>query len=82
MRMFIFVLILIVCLYSCNLNNKDFGGFILSENPEYGYDLTLSYADTSVYHRWKDGSRSLQKGVFLKYIDKGKIDTIFCWEGV
>jgi len=60
---------------------KDYGGYILSENSEYGEDLTLSYSDTSAYHQWEDGSRSLQKGVFLKYIYNNKADTLFIWEG-
>lgn len=81
MRKLIIVLILLNGLYSCKIGIKDYGGYILSENPEYGENLTLSYADTSAYHQWEDGSRSLQKGVFLKYISSKKIDTLFIWEG-
>lgn len=81
MKKILIVLFFLVGFYSCKLGMKDYGGYTLSENPEYGEDLTLSYADTSAYHQWADGSRSLQKGVFLKYISSNKIDTIFCWVG-
>lgn len=81
MRKLIFILILLGSLYSCKMGIKDYGGYILSENPEYGEDLTLSYADTSVYHQWENGSRSKQNGVFLKYISSKKIDTLFIWVG-
>lgn len=81
MKKLIIVLFLLGSLYSCKMGIKDYGGYILSENPEYGENLTLSYADTFAYHQWEDGSRSLQKGVFLKYISSNKIDTLFIWEG-
>jgi hypothetical protein len=81
MRKLLIILFLLESLYSCKMNIKNYGGYILSENPEYGENLTLSYTDTSAYHQWEDGSRSLQKGVFLKYISNNKIDTLFIWEG-
>lgn len=80
MRKLIIVLFLLTCLYSCNMRTKDYGGYILSENPEYGENLIITYSDTSAYHHWDNGTRSLQKGVFLKYISKNKIDTLFIWE--
>lgn len=72
---------LLVCLTSCHFGVTDYGGYSLSENPEYGSDLIITYADTISYHQWDDGTRSLQKGVFLKYIYNNKIDTLFIWEG-
>ncbi len=81
MRKLVVILFLLGCLYSCKMRVKDYGGYILSENSEYGEDLTLSYSDTSAYHQWEDGSRSLQKGVFLKYIYNNKADTLFILEG-
>lgn len=75
------VIFLFLCFYSCRISTRDYGGYILSENPEYGENLTLSYSDTSAYHQWEDGTRSLQKGVFLKYISNNIIDTLFIWEG-
>lgn len=80
-RKLIIVIFLLAGIFSCKMGIKDYGGYMLSENPEYGERLTLSYADTSAYHQWKDGSRSLQKGVFLKYKSSNKIDTLFIWEG-
>ena len=81
MRKLLVVLLLFVGGYSCKMRVKDYGGYVLSENPEYGKDLILSYADTSAYHKWNDGSKSLRKGVFLKYIYKDNVDTLFIWEG-
>ncbi len=81
MKKILIVLFFLVGFYSCKLGTKDYGGYTLSENPEYGEDLTISYADTTAYHQWEVGSQSLQKGVFLKYISSNKIDTIFFWEG-
>ncbi len=60
---------------------NDYGGYCLDENPEYGENLIITYSDTTAYHHWDDGTRSLQKGVFLKYIANNKIDTLFIWEG-
>jgi hypothetical protein len=81
MRKIIIALFLLAGLYSCKMGIKDYGGYSLDENPEYGENLIITYSDTSAYHQWKDGSRSLQKGVFLKYISSNKIDTLFIWEG-
>lgn len=81
MRKLIIVLFFLYGLYSCKMGIKDYGGYILSENPEYGENLTLSYADTLVCCQWKDSLQSLRKGVFLKYISSNKIDTLFIWEG-
>jgi Protein of unknown function (DUF3997) len=80
MRKLIIVLSFLICLYSCKVRIKDYGGYILSENPEYGENLIITYSDTSAYHHWDDGTSSLQKGVFLKYISKNKIDTAFICE--
>jgi hypothetical protein len=81
MKKAISLLFLIVCFSYCKMGIDNAGGYILSESTEYGNELNLSYADTSVFYQWKDGTRSLQKGVFFKYIFKNKIDTLFIWEG-
>lgn len=81
MKKLIYILFILTCFYSCEMLDKDYGGYVLSENPEYGNELALSFYDTSAYHQWENGSRSLHKGVFLKYVYDNKIDTLFVWEG-
>lgn len=81
MRKLIIVLFFLNGLYSCRMGIKDYGGYSFDENPEYGENLIITYSDTSAYHQWEDGTRSIQRGVFLKYISSNKIDTLFVLEG-
>lgn len=81
MRILLIIVFLLIGSYSCKMSTNDYSDYILDENSKFGEDLILNYSDTTAYHVWEDGSRSLQKGVFLKYISSEKTDTLFIWEG-
>ena len=83
MTKYLYIFILAILISSCNLESSYFGeGYELSENPEYGENIVVNRADTTFFHTWGDGRKTLQKGVLVKFHSlQNKIDTSFIWAG-
>ncbi len=84
MKKLVLFFISVLSIPSCNFFRPwDFGsGYKLGENPEYKYDIILDRADTTFYHDWGNGRKTLQKGVLVKFHrPDNNIDSIFIWKG-
>jgi hypothetical protein len=81
MRFYLYVFLLLFISTSCILESSDLGGYHKREDTELGQNIILSHSDTSLYHIFKDSSKSLQKGSFVKYHQKHQIDTLFIEKG-
>lgn len=74
------VLSIIIC-SSCEGMFWNYDGFIKSSDTEFGNCILLDKSDTTAFHSWPSGSKTAQKGVFIKYHRKEKVDTLFIWNG-
>lgn len=83
MTKYLYIFILAILISSCSLESSYFGeGYELSENPEYGENIVVNRADTTFFHTWGNGRKTLQKGVLVKFhYPQNKIDSSFIWEG-
>jgi len=81
MKFYLYIFLLVFIINSCILESSDLGGYQKTEDTELGQNIILSHSDTSLYHIFKDSSKSLQKGSFIKYHKKHQIDTLFIVKG-
>ncbi|RLD60819.1 MAG: hypothetical protein DRJ01_09030 [Bacteroidetes bacterium] len=83
MKKYIYFYIVVIFIFSCNSKSPYFGsGYELSENTEYGEDIVINRSDTTSYHDWGNGRKTLQKGVLVKFHrPNNKIDSFFIWKG-
>jgi len=83
MKKYFYIFIIGILISSCSLKTSYFGeGYELSENPEYGENLVISRADTTFYHIWSNGNKTLQNGVLVKFhSSQNIIDSLFIWKG-
>jgi len=83
MKRYLYVFILLILTSSCSLKTSYFGeDYEFSENSEYGEDIVVNRADTTFYHAWGNGRKTLQKGVLVKFHNsQNEIDSSFIWKG-
>lgn len=79
MKIYIYILFSIICFNSCVFSTDYIKGFSIGQDTELGDAIWFYGDDTTCFRYLGDSSKYLEKGSFIKYHSRERVDTVFTW---